>query len=373
MHTRAYTLFASLFFCLSLSFSFPVHARDALPTLSPMIKEVMPAVVGIEIFSRKPSPSRSQEGLQSQLPPDSPLRKLFPPNKGGENSNREKVGAGSGFVIDPSGIIITNNHVIDEAEEIEVVFFDGKRLPGTIQGKDATADLAIIKVAPKGKLPFVMFGNSDITEVGDWVVAIGNPYGIGNSVSIGIISAKHREIPGMPAYLQTDASINSGNSGGPLFNQKGEVIGVNTAIFSPTGGSVGIGFAVPSNFATFITSELRTHGRVRRIWMGISVVQISQQTAGTMGAPQGGILIRGVEPGSPSQEGGLKERDIIVSWNGQAIETMRDFEGATYFVMRAGNTVKLKVLRSKEQSGATIPEFSLVEIILPIKERPESN
>jgi serine protease Do len=239
---------------------------------------------------------------------------------------------GSGFVIDPSGLIVTNNHVIEGADEIIISFTDGTKLKvAKILGHDPKTDLALLKVEPKKPLHAVTFGDSAKMRVGDWVMAIGNPFGLGGSVTVGIISATKRDINAGPYddFLQTDAAINRGNSGGPLFNMDGQVIGVNTAIISPTGGSIGIGFAVPSNSAVQVIDQLKQYGETRRGWLGVHVQSVTDEIAGSLGldAPKG-ALVATVTPDSPAAAAGVEPGDVILSFDGQAIDNMRNLPRA---------------------------------------------
>jgi serine protease Do len=245
---------------------------------------------------------------------------------------RKVSSLGSGFVIDPSGLIVTNNHVIEGADEIIVNFVDGSKLKVTkFLGHDPKTDLALLKVEPKEPLKAVSFGNSSAMRVGDWVMAIGNPFGLGGSVTVGIISATKRDINAGPYddFIQTDAAINRGNSGGPLFNMEGEVIGVNTAIISPTGGSIGIGFAVPSNTATKVLNQLKEYGETRRGWLGVHVQSVTEEIAEGLGLVEPmGALVASVAPDGPAAAAGIEAGDVILGFDGQEIDSMRDLPRA---------------------------------------------
>ena len=244
-----------------------------------------------------------------------------------EGLPRKVSSLGSGFVIDPSGLIVTNNHVIEGADEIIINFTNGTKLKVTkILGHDPKTDLALLKVEPKEPLTAARFGDSSKLRVGDWVMAIGNPFGLGGTVTVGIISAKKRDINSGPYddFLQTDAAINRGNSGGPLFNMDGEVIGVNTAIISPTGGSIGIGFAVPSNSAVQVVDQLKQFGETRRGWLGVHVQNVTGELAESLGLKEpSGALVASITPGSPAAAAGLQPSDVILKFDGQPIDTMR--------------------------------------------------
>ena len=233
---------------------------------------------------------------------------------------------GSGFVIDAKGLIVTNNHVIAQADEITVTFADKTELQATVVGRDAKTDLALLQVKPQKKLTAVSFGNSNSARVGDWGVAIGNPFGLGGTVTAGIVSARHRDINSGPYddFIQTDASINRGNSGGPMFNLKGKVVGVNTAIFSPTGGSVGIGFAIPANLAKPIVDQLQKFGRARRGWLGVRIQPVTDEIAQGLGLPRAsGALVASLSEDGPAAKGKVEVGDVVLSFDGQPITEMR--------------------------------------------------
>jgi serine protease Do len=234
---------------------------------------------------------------------------------------------GSGFVIDPSGLIVTNHHVVEGAAEIEVTLQDETTLDAEVVGKDAMTDIALLRVKPTQPLTAVPWGNSAGAKVGDWVVAIGNPFGLGGSVTAGILSAHHRNINAGPYddFLQTDASINRGNSGGPMFNLAGEVVGINTAIFSPSGGSVGIGFAIPSNLAKPVIEQLKAGGKVERGWIGVRIQPVTDEIAQTLGLDKArGALVADVEPGSPAARAKLQPGDVILGFDGKPVARTRE-------------------------------------------------
>ncbi|MFK5981244.1 MAG: Do family serine endopeptidase [Rhizobiaceae bacterium] len=279
-----------------------------------------------------------------RVPEGSPFQEffdeLFPNGRPGPNGTpgrkpnstpgkppRTVQSLGSGFVIDASGIIITNNHVIAEADEITVNFSDGTKLVAELVGKDAKTDIAVLRVKPTGELNAVSFGDSDASRIGDWVMAIGNPFGLGGSVSLGIVSAIGRDINSGPYdnFIQTDAAINRGNSGGPLFNMAGEVIGINTAIISPSGGSIGIGFSIPSKLAASVVTQLREYGETRRGWLGVQIQTVSDEIAESLGLDKAsGALVSGVVRDGPAEKSGVKSGDIILEFDGKIIQTMRD-------------------------------------------------
>src|SRR6266478_5090633 len=247
----------------------------------------------------------------------------------GEEGGAKRIALGSGFIIDSSGLIVTNNHVVGEAGKVEIILQDNSKYPATIVGRDPHTDLAVLKIKADKPLPFVGFGDSGATQVGDWVIAVGNPFGLGGSVTTGIISARGRDIHAgqFDDFLQIDAPINRGNSGGPTFNLNGEVIGINTAIYSPSGGSVGIGFALPSDTAKSVVAQLREHGHVTRSWLGVAVQGISPAIAKSLGMNPDqptGALVATVTPNSPAAKAGIKQGDVILSANGHPIKTMHD-------------------------------------------------
>jgi serine protease Do len=304
---------AALALALLLAAGQPAAAAGP-DSFAPMVKRVLPAVVNIRITETV----TSQEDPFSFLPPElrQQFRERFPVRK------RKMQGAGSGFIIDPAGYIVTNHHVVGNADQITVDLYDGTELPARVIGSDELTDVALIKVNARAPLPYVTWGDSRALEVGDWVVAAGNPFGLGGSVSAGIVSARGRDIGAGPFddFIQIDAPINPGNSGGPVFNTQGQVVGLDTAIASPTGASVGIGFAVPSEIASPIVAELREHGRVDRGWLGVSVQELSsgEERKGTAG-----VLIAAVERNSPAIRAGLRPGDLVTAVNGQPVDTAR--------------------------------------------------
>ena len=254
--------------------------------------------------------------------------------------------------IDPAGIVITNNHVIDGANEVQVIFNDGQKLKAEVIGKDQKVDVAVLRVKPEKPLKSVKFGDSDKSRVGDWVLAVGNPFGLGGSVTAGIVSARNRNIDSGPYdnYIQTDAAINKGNSGGPLFNMEGEVIGINTAILSPSGGSVGIGFATPSNTVQPVIDQLQQFGETRRGWLGVRIQNVDDGIAETLGlGATRGALVAGVDDKGPSKPAGLKAGDVITKFDGKPIKESRDLPKLVA-ATPVGKDVELVIVRSgKEQ------------------------
>src|SRR5215469_16149989 len=281
-------------------------ARGAPDSFADLAGQLLPTVVNIAT-TQTLKPNAPQAALPD-LPPGTPLQDLFKDFlEKDKNLPHHVASLGSGFVIDPSGLIVTNNHVIDGADEITVTLNDGTVLPATVVGRDDKTDLALVRVHPKRQLPSAHFGDSDHARVGDWVIAIGNPFGLGSSVTAGIVSARNRDIASGPYddFIQTDAPINRGNSGGPLFDMAGNVVGVNSAIFSPSGGSVGIGFAIPSNMARQVIDQLRQFGQTRRGWLGVRVQQVTSDLAEGLGLPSAeGALVADVTPNGPAARAG---------------------------------------------------------------------
>lgn len=307
-----------------------VFAKAPPESFADLAERLLPAVVNIATTQT----IESAQGVPGfpQLPPGSPLEDFFRRNmpEGGpqrRGPSRRAQSLGSGFIIDPKGIVITNNHVIAEADEITVRLQDETEYVAKVIGKDPKTDVAVLQVDTKGKdLPYVKFGNSDNLRVGDWVVAIGNPFGLGGTVTAGIVSARGRDIGQGPYddFIQTDASINRGNSGGPLFNLEGEVIGINTAIFSQSGGSIGIGFAVSSELASNVVSQIREFGRTRRGWLGVRIQQVSDDLAESLGLDGArGALVADVTPDGPAESAGVKPGDIILKFDGKDVPEMK--------------------------------------------------
>jgi serine protease Do len=312
---------------------------------------VKPAVVNI---------STTQEVKKSQLalPQDSPLGEMMQQFLGPnaqrllqQQSQQPTHALGSGFVIDPNGYVVTNNHVIDDASDIQVTLADGSTVAARVVGRDTKTDLALLKIPAPRPLPYLAFGDSRRARVGDWVIAVGNPFGLGGSVSAGIISANKRDISAGPYddFLQIDAPINPGNSGGPLFDQSGQVIGIDTAIYSPSGGSVGIGFAIPSDVVRHVVDQLREHGRVARGWLGVQMQEVTPALAKAVGVGRDkGVLVDMVEKDSPAARAGLTQGDVIVAFDGKPITGPRDLAFAVAET-QAGQSVPVRVWRNSEE------------------------
>ncbi len=307
---------------------------SAPASFAPLARRLLPAVVNIQTTQTIGGNRANRPDAPDvpQAPPGSPFEELFRDfmerNRGRPGQPpRRAQSQGSGFIIDASGIIVTNNHVVDGADEINVVLHDNTILKAELVGVDQRTDLAVLRVKSDKPLPVVPFGDSDKAEVGDWVLAIGNPLGFGGSVTSGIVSARGRNINAGPYddFIQTDAAINRGNSGGPLFNMAGEVIGINTAIVSPSGGSIGIGFSIPSNLAKNIVAQLRDGGRVRRGWIGVNIQQVNEEIAESLSLPGGarGALVARAEENGPAAKAGIQNGDVILRFNSQDVREMR--------------------------------------------------
>jgi serine protease Do len=330
----------------------------------------------VNISASTNAPAEEQRSVpMPQLPPGSPFQDFFEEFLGPKGENGQKApqrrssSLGSGFVIDASGIIVTNNHVIGDADEITVIFTDGRKLKAEIVGKDPKVDLAVLRVKSDKPLKAVKFGDSDQARIGDWVMAIGNPFGLGGSVSAGIVSARNRDISDQSygQYIQTDAAINKGNSGGPLFNMDGDVIGINTAILSPSGGSIGIGFAVPSDMARPIVDQLLAYGETRRGWLGVRIQPVDDNIAESLGLGESrGALIAGVDDKGPSKPAGIVAGDVIIRFDGRDIKESRDLPrivGQTavgkevdVVVIREGKEKSLRVTLGRLEDGEKLAQ-----------------
>lgn len=342
------------------------RAQQRPDTFADLAEKLRPAVVNIATVQN--APTSAQQGPQRrqdvpQAPPGSPFgdmfRDLFPgpgapgaPNRG----PRRGQSVGSGFIIDARGYIVTNLHVIDGGDAITVTLEDNRSLPAKVLGRDPKTDLAVLKVESDKPLPSVKWGDSDAARVGDWILAIGNPFGLGGSVSAGIISARGRNIDQGPYdnFLQTDAAINRGNSGGPMFNMKGEVIGINTAIFSPGGGSVGVGFAIPANLAKTTVGQLIDFGRTRRGWLGVQIQSVTDDLADSLQLDSAkGALVSRINKDGPADKAGIEQSDVIIRFDGKPVPDMRALprivaetpidKDVEVVVWRKGKETKLKV------------------------------
>jgi serine protease Do len=336
------------------------NAAPAPESFSGLAKKVSPAVVNIASTQEMSQAETQMPELPFQFPEGSPFEKFFKQfqdqNQHGQAQPHKAVGLGSGFVIDPAGYVVTNNHVVKGASDVTVRLDDNSVYPAKIVGTDPQTDLALLKIDAKRPLPALDFGDSDKAEVGDWVMAVGNPFGLGGTVTAGIISARGRNIDAGPYddFLQIDASINQGNSGGPLFNLDGSVIGVNTAIYSPSGGSVGIGFAIPSNMVKSVVAQLRDNGKVERGWLGVMIQPVTDEIAGALGLDSSdGAIVTGVTPDSPAAQGGVKQGDVIVKFAGQKVDGPREL-ARQVAEKPAGTKSDVVVWRDRSEKSLTI-------------------
>lgn len=360
-------------------------------SFAPLVKKVSPAVVNISVTQSAGSDTTADEPEQGSPDfPNSPFdeflrrffdqqnpngqRHLFPQMPGGQ---AHRIALGSGFIIDPSGYVVTNSHVVGDASKVEVTLQDDSKYPAKIIGRDPKTDMALLKIKADKPLPYVTFGDSSQAQVGDWVMAVGNPFGLGGTVTTGIISARGRDIHSGPFddFLQIDAPINRGNSGGPTFNLDGQVIGINTAIYSPNGGSVGIGFAVPSNLAKTVVAQLKEHGKVSRGWLGVQIQEVTPAIASSLGLQsEHGALVAMVTPDSPGTRAGLKQGDVILTFNGNEVSRLRDLPRLV--AETAPDTgVKMKVWRNgqTEELHATLGELPNNEQVASATDRREQD
>jgi serine protease Do len=324
-----------------------------------VVARVKGAVVNVTVAEKA---AKGHGHPRMAIPEDGPAADLFRRffgEKGmpdlGDMAPREVQGQGSGFIVDPAGYIVTNHHVVEGAKEITVSLADGSKHKAEVKGSDEKTDIAVLKIDAGKPLPHVEFGNSDDTRIGDWVLAVGNPFGLGGTVTAGIVSARGRDIQSGPYddYLQVDAPINRGNSGGPLFDTTGRVVGINTAIFSPSGGSVGIGFAIPASIAASVVDQLRSDGRIERGWLGVLLQPVSAEVAESLGlAGEGGTLVANVEPDSPAAKAGLEPGDVVLAVNGRPLESVKALARAVADT-RPGTKLTLQV--SREQKSRDVP------------------
>ncbi|HVJ55260.1 MAG TPA: trypsin-like peptidase domain-containing protein [Aliidongia sp.] len=357
---------------------------ETLPSFAPIVDKVLPAVVNISVEQRQAAPVDDEDQGDDQggqddgdgnggpgfngpapgTPFDQLLRRFFEQQQPGfqghqsQPQQRQHVMAlGSGFIIDPSGYVVTNNHVVGNADKVTVIFQDNSRHVAKIVGKDAKSDLALLKIDAPKPLPYVEWGDSDKARVGDWILAVGNPFGLGGTVTKGIISSHSRSLGGSYVdYMQVDASVNRGNSGGPTFDLNGRVVGINTAIYSPNGGNVGIAFDIPSDTAKTVIDELKATGHVDRGWLGVQIQQVTPEIASAIGedasSPKG-ALVAAIDPKGPAAKSGLEVGDVIQKFGGKRIDKVNDlphFVGET----KAGESVKLAVLRQGKEVDVDI-------------------
>jgi len=344
----------------------PLPANELPGSFADLVEQVSPAVVSV--IATRPAPA-TFDGMD----PDNPLAPFFrdfgpgipppgdqpmprPDGRAPEGRAPDGQAMGSGFIIDPEGYVVTNNHVIAEATEVAIVLEDGRQLDATVIGRDDKVDLALLQVESSEPLPYLTFGDSDAVRVGDWTIAVGNPFGLGGTVTAGIVSARGRDINSGPYddYLQIDAPINRGNSGGPTFDVHGNVIGINTAIFSPTGGNVGIGFAIPSNLAAPLIAQLEEQGYITRGWLGVQIQPVTPPIAESLELDRArGAIVADVTPDSPAAAAGLEVGDVILAFADEPIATLRDLtrrvalaapgEPQAMTVWRRGETLTLEV------------------------------
>ena len=361
----------------------PAFARGP-DGIADVAEKVIDAVVNIstsQTVEAKGGPSGGDgRNTMPKLPPGSPFEEFFDDffknhrngpdgNRGGDMQPHKTTSLGSGFIIDTSGIVVTNNHVIADADEINVIMNDGSKFRAELVGVDKKTDLAVLKFKPTKPLVAVKFGDSDKLRLGEWVIAIGNPFSLGGTVTAGIVSARNRDIASGPYdnYIQTDAAINRGNSGGPLFNLDGEVIGVNTLIISPTGGSIGIGFAVPSKTVAGVVDQLRQFGELRRGWLGVRIQQVTDEIAESLNIkPARGALIAGVDDSGPAKPAGIEPGDVVVRFDGKDIKEPKDLSRVVADTA-VGKEVDVVVIRKGEEQTRKVTLGRLADTDKPVQ------
>src|SRR5262244_2656893 len=339
----------------ALSTSSAARGPDTIADIS---EKVIDAVVNISTSQKVETRNSPMPQLPNDPQLDELFRDFFNRRGQGDPQNRERPprrvnSLGSGFIIDPQGIVVTNNHVISEADEINVILNDGTTLKAEVVGRDQRTDLALLRVKPTKPLKAVKFGDSEKLRLGEWVIAIGNPFSLGGTVTAGIVSARNRDIQSGPYdnYIQTDAAINRGNSGGPLFNLDGEVVGVNTAIISRSGGSIGIGFAVPSKTALPVIDQLKQFGETRRGWLGVRIQQVTDEIAESLKiSPPRGALVAGVDDKGPAKPAGIEPGDVIIKFDGKDIKEMRDLPRAVADTPVGKQTPVVIIRKGKEET-----------------------
>ena len=355
---------------------------QVLPNVADLADKLLPAVVEISVESKVAGGATAVPNMPD-LPEDSPFKDFFDDffkkkqEGDGAPGGRTVNSMGSGFIIDGQGLIVTNNHVVEGAEAIQVHMQDGTVLKAELVGRDPKTDLAVIRVKSDKPLPFVTFGDSDKLRIGEWVMAIGNPFGLGGSVSLGIVSARNRDINAGPYddFIQTDAAINKGNSGGPLFSLNGEVMGINTAIFSPSGGSVGIGFSVPANTAKGVVNQLVKYGETRRGWLGVRVQPMTDEIVESMGLPKNaGALVADVTEGSPGKTAGIEPGDVIIEFNGKPIKEMKELPKAVAATDIGANVVVKVIRKGREMAlNVTIGRLEDGEKVIAAEEKKKDD
>ncbi len=359
---------AALALAVALAAAAPsaLSARPTPESFADLAAEVSPAVVNISVERQPAGQVAFDDHEATPMEPDGPFREFMERFFGRQAPEfgmphrmpgpQRMTALGSGFLIDPEGYVVTNSHVIQGAARMTVTLEDGRELEGELVGSDPRSDLALIKVEAGEPLPFVSFGDSDAVRVGDWVMTVGNPFGLGGTVTAGIVSARGRDLRGgsLVDYLQIDAPINQGNSGGPAFNGDGQVVGVNTAIYSPNGGNIGIGFAIPSNTAKQVVDDLRRYGEVKRGWLGVAIQPVTPDIAEGFGlATPRGALVTTVEPDSPAAAAGLKAGDVVLAWDGKPVEKLKDLPRLVA-ATQAGVEVAVTLWRGGRETEVTV-------------------
>ncbi len=351
---RSVTRVATMAIALGLVLT-PVYANPLPGSFSDLVQKVAPSVVTITTEKMVDANANDTADLPFDLPPGSPMEKFFrdlqKQHGNGAEPKQKQSSLGSGFIISADGYVVTNNHVVEGAQTVKVAFAEGESFEAKVIGIDPKTDLALLKIATTKPLAFVEWGDSDTAKVGDWVLAVGNPFGLTSTVTTGIVSARGRNIDAGPFddFLQIDASVNRGNSGGPTFDMNGKVVGVNTAIYSPNGGSVGIAFAIPSNVARKVVAELKSTGFIERGWLGVKIQVVSPNLADGMGMGKPrGAMISGLDPKGPAVAAGIKLQDVIINFDGEAIKEMHDLPRAVAG-HKPGSTVSLVVWRDEKE------------------------
>src|SRR5881394_716525 len=348
--------------------SAPASARGP-DGIADIAEKVIDAVVNISTSQTVEAKGGGEgRGAMPQLPPGSPFEEFFDDffknrrgpkggdrggDKNGDLQPRKTNSLGSGFIIDAEGVVVTNNHVIADADEINIIMNDGTKIKAELVGVDKKTDIAVLKFKPVKPLIAVKFGDSDKLRLGEWVIAIGNPFSLGGSVTAGIVSARNRDISQGPydSYIQTDASINRGNSGGPLFNLEGEVVGVNTLIISPTGGSIGLGFAVPSKTVAVVVDNLQKYGELRRGWLGVRIQPVTEEIAESLSIkPARGALVAGIDDKGPAKPAGIEPGDVVVKFDGKDVKEMRDLPRAVADTPVGKQTPVIVIRKGKEET-----------------------
>ncbi len=368
----------------TLAASVPAQARGP-EGIADVAEKVIDAVVNISTTQNVQAKGDGNRQAIPQLPPGSPFEEFFedffknrrgPGGDKGASPRAHKVNSlGSGFIISPDGYVVTNNHVIADADEINVILNDGSKARADIVGVDKKTDLALLKFKPEKPLTAVKFGDSDALRLGEWVIAIGNPFSLGGTVTAGIVSARNRDINSGPydSYIQTDAAINRGNSGGPLFNLNGEVVGVNTAIISPSGGSIGIGFAVPSKTVAAVVDQLREFKEVRRGWLGVRIQQVTDEIAESLNIkPARGALVAGVDDKGPAKPAGIEPGDVIVKFNGKDIKEPKDLSRVVAETP-SGKTVDVAIIRKGAEQTKSVTIGRLDDLPQPVQASAKSD